>query len=227
MLALTGLGHRRVDDVQRQRGTGSEHQRGQGGHRRGENQNDDDADHQVRQRSQHRRDDTVVNRGAGRRVLDVLAIKPAETAQEVAAARHDDGEEGGDERALADGRFVSDRVELAHHLRQSPGAQGGQHHHTQQVDGLRSKEGDEGAVQVGSGIGRNLREAFHRRGESPVSIEHGRDDGADAHQHDQALDEVVHGRRHVTAHDHIDAGENGHAQHAPDIIHVEGHAEES
>ena len=62
-------------------------------------------------------------------------------------------------------------------------------------------------------------------GEASIAVEHGRDDGADTHQHDQSLDEVVHGRRHVTAYYHIDTGEDGHTQYAPDVIHVEGHAE--
>ena len=126
---------------------------------------------------------------------------------------------------LADGRFVADGVELAHHLRQSPGSQGGQHDDTQQVDGLRPQERDERAVQRRCGLGRNLRQTLHRRGESPISVEYGRNDGTDTYQHDQPLDEVVHGSCHVAAYHDINTGEDGHAQHAPDIIHVESHAE--
>lgn len=61
----------------------------------------------------------------------------------------------------------------------------------------------------------------------PVVHQHRHDDGNDAQQHDDALDEVVHDRGHVAAEHHIDAGDHRHADDAHVVGQRESHAEQA
>ncbi len=57
-------------------------------------------------------------------------------------------------------------------------------------------------------------------------MEHRRDDGADAEEHDDALDKVVDGGGHIAAGNHVHTGEDGHGDDANGVINVKGHAEQ-
>ena len=57
------------------------------------------------------------------------AYRRPKTTQEVAAAGDHEREQRGDDGALLHRRAGFDGVELLHHLRQTPGAKAGQHHH--------------------------------------------------------------------------------------------------
>ena len=63
--------------------------------------------------------------------------------------------------------------------------------------------------------------------EAPLTLEDSGDDGADAENHDDALDEVVDGGGHVAPGDDVDTGENRHHHHAHAVVDVKGHAEQA
>ena len=110
-----------------------------------------------------------------------------------------------------------------HHLRQAPGAQRGEDHHAQQAAQIRAKERGICSLlaQRGRGFALDLRKRNDRLGEAALAAQHRAHHATDAHQHDDALNEIVDGRGHVAAQQHIDARQNGHADHAIEIIHAE------
>lgn len=188
---------------------GRDDQGGQGGHGGGQDQDHHHGDEDIRQAGEHGGDDGVVAVGGD---VQLVGEQPAEAAQEVAAAGDDQGEEGRDDGPLVDGFLRLDGVELLDHLGQAPGAQTGQDHHAQEVDGVRAEEGGidtgDGAVErLRVGDGSHAVQGFRK---AALAMEHGGNDGDDAHQHDAALDEIVDGCGHVAASDDIDAGQNAH-----------------
>ena len=213
-----------VDEVQRHGRAGGEHQRGQRGHGRREDEQDHEGYEHVGQGDQH---------GGHYRVVGYLAVghdglvQTSETAEEVAAAGHDEGEDGGDDGAAADGALVGDAIELTHHLGQSHRAQRGQHDHAQQSPRVGTEPGGKhAAAGLGGSVGRQLCQFADSFGQSALSRNDGHDDGHDAEEHDDALDEVVHGRGLVAAQDDVDGGEHCHDDDAVLVGNAEAHLEE-
>ena len=212
-----------LEKVERQRRAGSHDQTGERGHGGRKHEDDDDADQKRREVFQHRGDDGVVAVGG-----DVYAIpvEPAKAAEEVAAARHDHGKQRGDDRALVDGLFRADGVELLHHLRKAPGAQRSENDHAEKFQRLGAEEGGERAGRGGHGGVLHAGERVHGRHEAAVFIEHCQHHHDDAAQHDQALNKIVDGRGHVAARHHVDAGQRRHEDDTERVVDVEGHAEQ-
>ena len=82
------------------------------------------------------------------------------------------------------------------------------------------------------GAGEHLRvldpgQALQGGHKAALAVEHGGDDGDDADEHDDALDEVVDGGGHVAAGDDIDAGEHRHDDDAHGVVDVKRHAEQA
>ena len=74
---------------------------------------------------------------------------------------------------------------------------------------------------------RNLREGSERLSEPALAAENGADDGADADEHDDTLNEVIDSRRRVAAENDIHSGQNSHREHTPRIADIsESHAEQ-
>jgi len=80
---------------------------------------------------------------------------------------------------------------------------------------------------LGNGGVRNLAQLVQGLHEAALAVQYGGDDGDDAADHDDALDEIVDGGGHVAAGDDIDGGENGHHDDAHAVINVKGHAEQA
>ncbi len=213
-----------LQQVQGQGGAGGQHQGGQGGHGGGEHQDHHHGDQQVGQAGEHGGDDGVIAVGGH---VDLVGEEPAKAAQEVAAAGHQHGKEGGDDRAGVDGLLALDGVELLDHLGQAPGAQGGEEHHAQQVQGVGAEEGGKDAGVPGTPRGPHLGQPLQGGQKAPLAVEHGGNDGADAEDHDDALDKVVDGGGHIAAGDDIHSGEHRHDDDAHGVVDVKGHAEQA
>ena len=224
LLFIQILHQRALDEVQRQRGGRRQHQRGQRGHGGRQHQNDHDGDQERREAGEHGGDDGVE---AVRGHIDLVGEQAAESAQEVAAAGHDEREHRGDDHALVDGLLILDGVELLHHLGQSPRTQRGEDDHAQQIDGIGAEEGGEHAGRCGHRGIAHLTQLVERLQEAALTLEHSADDRADAHDHDQALNEVVDGGGHVAAGDDVHAGKHGHDDDAHGIVDVKRHAEQA
>ena len=54
----------------------------------------------------------------------------AEASKEVTASGNDEGEDGADDGTATDGALVTDGIELAYHLGQAHGAEGGEDNNT-------------------------------------------------------------------------------------------------
>src|SRR5699024_8616773 len=147
--------------------------------------------------------------------------------QEVAPAGDDEGEDGGDDHALADGGLALDGVELLDHLGQAPGAEAGEEHHPQQPHGVGADEGGEDPGDGGEGLILDPGQALQGLEEAALAVQYRGDDGNDAHDHDDALDEVVDGGGHVAPGDDVHPGEHRHDHHAHGVVDVEGHAEQA
>ena len=211
-----------LEQVDGQGGGRGDNQRGQGGHGRRQHQDDHHRDQKGRKSRQHLRNDRV------KAVLgNVNVEQSAEAAEEVAAARHDQRERGGDNGALLDISLVLDGVELLHHLGQAPGAQRGQDDDAQQTERIGSEEGVERARNRGGARVLHLGKTVERFHEAALIHKHRRDDRHNADDHDNALDEVVDRRRHVAARDNIDTRQHAHGDDAPDVVDVERHAEQT
>ena len=127
-----------------------------------------------------------------------------------------------------DGVLRLDGVKLLHHLGQAPGAQTGQQDYSQEIDGIWPKEGGEDTRHLavdGGGVG-DGGQTVQGLAKAPLGVEYRGDDHTDAHQHDAALDEIVDGRGHVAAGDHIDPRQDAHEDDADGVVDVESHAEE-
>ena len=74
---------------------------------------------------------------------------------------------------------------------------------------------------------RDARKAVHRGNKAALLGQHRADHDHEAHEHDDALDEVVHGRRHVAARDHVDRREDRHEDDAPGVVDGERHPEKA
>ena len=158
--------------------------------------------------------------------LHPVGEQAAEAPQEVAPPGHHQGEQGGDDGARVDGLITFDGIELLDHLGQAPGAQGGEQHHAQQVHRVGTEEGGEHAGGGGDGGVAHLGQPLQGGQEAPLAVEDGQDHGADAEEHDDALDEVVDGGGHIAAGDDIDPGEHRHHDDAHRVVDVKGHAEQ-
>ena len=129
------------------------------------------------------------------------------------------------------GAFALDGIELANHLGKSPGAQGSQQHNAQQAQRIRSEEGVE---DTGNRAVRETRagilcrgQAFQGSHEAALAAQHSPDDRHNTHQHDDALDKVVHCRCHIAADNHVDGSQHRHNDHADGIVNIEGHPEQT
>ena len=69
----------------------------------------------------------------------------------------------------------------------------------------------------------HIGQRIHRFGKAALRIEHGRDDDDDAHQHDDALNEIIDRCGHIPAGDHIDAGKQRHDHDTYGVIYRKGH----
>ena len=96
----------------------------------------------------------------------------------------------------------------------------------EQVEQIGPEEADEGTLH-GRTLGGDLRQRDDGLGEAAVVQDDRHDDGDDAEQHDNALNEVVHDRGHIPAKHHIDAGDHRHADDAHIVGQREGHAEQT
>ena len=207
-------GGRRVDDETRKRRHGGR-----------EHKHNHDADEHIGQGREHRGDDGVVHRRAVCLILDGISVKPTKTAQEIAATRDDKREDRRDDGALLDGRAVLDGIELLHHLRQAPGAQRREDDDTEKVGRIGTEHRGEDALEVRAAI--YLGKRGHGLHEAAVIAQDGRDDGDDAHKHDDALEKVVHNRGHVAADHNIHAGDKRHGDDAHLIGQAECHTEQA
>ena len=128
-----------------------------------------------------------------------------------------------------DGTFALDGVELADHLGQAPGAQGGEDHDPKEAQGIRAEEGVEDSGHIAVRDGRILRRGQAAQGgdEAAVGAQHRTDDRDDADQHDDALDKVVDRGGHIAADDYVDGGEHCHGDDADGIVDVERHSEQA
>ena len=212
-----------LEQVQGQRGGAGQHQAGQGGHGRREHQDHDHAQQQGRKGFQHGGHHGVKAVG---RDIDAVGIQASEAAQEVASAGHYQREEGGDDGALGDGGLCLDGIELLHHLGQAPGTETGQDHHAQKVQRVRTEEGGKDAGHIAHRGILHAGKSADRADEAAALIQHGQHHRHNTHEHDQALNEVIDGRGHVAARDHVDAGEHGHQDDAHGVINVERHGEQ-
>lgn len=97
----------------------------------------------------------------------------------------------------------------------------------QQVQGVGAEEGGEDAGDVRDGGVAHLGQSLQGGHKASLAVEDGGDDGADAHDHDDALDEVVDGGGHVAAGDDIHPGEDRHDDDTHGIVDVKGHAEQA
>jgi len=220
--------HMALEQVQGEGGAGGEHQGAEGGHGGGQHQDHHHRQQQVGQAGEHGGDDRVEAAHGSALVGDAhhAGEQPAEAAQKVAAARHYNGEEGGDHRAGVDGLLALDGVEFLHHLGQAPGAQGGEDDHAQQIHRVGTEEGGEHAGGGGRLSG-HLGQLGQGRHKAALAVQHRHDDGGDAEKHDDALDKVVDGGGHVAPGDDVDAGEDGHDDDADGVVDVKGHAEQT
>ncbi len=189
----------------------------------GQHQNHHNGDEHVGQSGEHGGDDGVIAVGGH---VHLVGEQPPEAPQEVAPAGYDEGEHGGDDHALVDGGLALDGVELLHHLGQAPGAQAREEHHPQQVQGVGAEEGGEHAGGGGGGGVAHPGQAVQGGHEAPLAVEDGGDDGDDAHDHDDALNEVVNGGGHVAPGDDVHPGEHRHDHDAHGVVDVKGHAEQ-
>ena len=215
-----------LNEIQRQGGAGGQHQTGQGGHGCGKHQHHHNTDEHRRQLRQHGGDDGIIVAG-GLHGLGGGENQPTKAAQEIAATRHDQGEDGGNDHALGDGLFIFDGVELLHHLRKTPGSKAGQQHHACQTAGIRTKEGGEGAGGIGNRRVGDFAQLLNGFGNAAVISSHRNNHGDDAENHNDALDKVVDGSGHITAHDDINGRQHRHGDDANRVINVKGHAKQS
>ena len=113
------------------------------------------------------------------------------------------------------------------HLRQAPGSKGGENHHAQQVQGIRSKEGGigSGLAQGNRDLTGNLRQPAHSGAKASLAVQDAEDDGGNAGQHDDTLNEIIDGSGHITAQDDIDGSQDSHAHYTDTVGNIKGHAE--
>ena len=222
-----------LQEVEGHRGAGGQDQRGQGRHGGGQDEDDDDTDEDIGQRRQHGRDDGVEGDGAVL-VVDAgyIAEESAEAAKEVAAAGDDKSEEGRDDRTGLDGLLILDGIELLDHLRETPGTEGRQDDDTEECERVRAEEAREKALRALQSGFRDVRrvddgEFLHSVQEAALAVQDRRDDSADAEEHDDALNEVVERRGHVTAGNDVDRGQERHDDNDDVVVDAEGHSEET
>ena len=161
-----------------------------------------------------------------------IAEESAETAEEVAPAGDDEGEEGRDDRTGLDGLFIFDGIELLDHLRKAPGTERRQDDDAEQSGRVRAEEAREKALcalQSGFGdVGRvDDGEFLHGVQEAALAVQDRRDDRRDTAEHDDALDEVIERCGHVTAGDDVDGGQERHDEDDDMVVDAEGHPEET
>ena len=120
---------------------GFEDQQRQSRHGCGKHQDNDDREDHGRQHLKHGRYDGVEKRCTGSRIVrDLIGIKPSEASEEIASSRDDNGEEGGNDRALLDIIFTLDRIKFSDHLRQAPGTKRCQNNDKKQCQRIRPEE---------------------------------------------------------------------------------------
>ena len=88
-----------------------------------------------------------------------------------------------------------------YHLGQAPGTQGGQHNHTEQVDGIRAEQGVEGAG-LGT-VGVNILQTLQRRRKSTLVMNHTVYHCRNTRKHDKTLYKVIDGRCGIAAQNHV------------------------
>ena len=109
------------------------------------------------------------------------------------------------------GFFILDSVELVHHLGKTPGTEGGQNYNAEESHGVRTEEAGQKTLaslesRNGHIIRRDLGELLEGIEESALAVQYRYDDGADAEEHDDTLDEVIEGRGHVSADNDVHSG---------------------
>ena len=153
---------------------------------------------------------------------DALQYHRAEAAREVRAARHHQRKEGRDDRGAFDAAGILDGEEFVNHLRHAQNAHGGQQHVAQQPGALA--RGRQKAVEP-MAVHRHLaqlRQTFAQAAGRANDVEHHR---ANAHEHDDALDEIRNGRGLVAAGKQVHGAQQRNAHHAPGVIKTKGHLE--
>ena len=212
-LLLVGhvLHHGFFQHVQGQSGAGGQHQGRQGGHGSREDQHYHEADQEIRQGGEHLRDDGVVGDSAVCLVDFRTVEETSEAAQEVAAAGHHEGEDGGNHGSGVNSLLILDGVELVHHLGKTPGTEGGQNYNAEETCRVRAEEAGQKPLaslesRNGHIIRRNLGKLLEGCEETALALQHRDDNRADAEQHDDSLDKVIEGCGHVSADDNVHGG---------------------
>ena len=116
-----------------------------------------------------------------------------------------------------------------YHLRKSPGTKGGQDDNSEKIGRIGAEEGREGALlsERCGNIALNFGELYYRIQKTALIIQYGYNDGADAEQHDNALDKIIDGSRHIAAQYDIDSGQNSHCDDTDGIRNIERDPEQA
>lgn len=209
----------RLHPVHGQGGGSCDSDGGEGGHRRRNEEHQHNAQQHVGQMRLHQHvghEIVRIARAPAGRGGQLGEKQVGKGADEVAAPRHDQREEGGNDGAPLHLPVIPDAIIFMDHLGEAPGAEGGHQHRRPQPGMIQRAE-----VQL-FGLGRHgshpCLQAAHL-----IAADDGDDQHRNADQHHQPLHEIRLEGRGIAAQHHHNQGRRRDDHHADAFVHLEEH----